>query len=272
LKASPREGEMEGGQTAAEYVPDIFEQLFREEPYALPIHDYMDSQVEVNAKMRTILVDWLVEVHTKYRLQQATLFLTINLIDRYLSRSVVLRKRLQLVGVVAMFIAAKFEEVDPPSACSLTYITDNAYTKEDIFALECTFLTALDFKVLVPTAAHFLDHLQRTNRCDPLHKELAQYILELGLLDIHMIQHRPSVLAASALFLSNEIMNRTPLWPTAVALASRRTRSSLKSCVEEFRELLDAAPRDTFQAIRKKYSRQHHLAVAKHLGGSSAIS
>jgi len=170
-----------------------------------------------------------------------------------------------------MFIAAKFEEVDPPTACNLAYITDNAYTKEDIFALECTFLTNVDFKILVPTAAHFLDHLQRTNRCDPLHKELAQYILELGLLDIRMIRHKPSCLAASALFLSNQLSSRTPLWPTAVALASRHTRSSLKSCVEEFRELLDAAPRGSFQAIRKKYSRPLHLAVAKHhLAGSSA--
>merc|ERR1711972_514080 len=183
-----------------------------------------------------------------------------------------MRKRLQLVGVVALFIAAKFEEVDPPTACNLAYITDNAYTKDDIFSLECIFLTTLDFKVLVPTAAHFLDHLQRTNRCDPLQKELAQYILELGLLDIRMIRYKSSCLAASALFLSNQIMSRTPLWPTAVALASRHTRSSLKACAEEFRELLDAAPRGALQAIRKKYSHHHHLAVARVAAGSSATS
>merc|ERR1719265_868305 len=102
----------------------------------------------------------------KYRLRPESLYLTINLIDRYLSKMPVLRKRLQLVGVVAMFIAAKFEEITPPELHDFVYITDNAYTKEDILVMECTMLSTLGFQIVVPTAAHFLDQLQKYNQCD----------------------------------------------------------------------------------------------------------
>merc|ERR1719343_1912729 len=101
----------------------------------------MDTQTEITPKMRTILVDWLIEVHMKYKLRNESLHLTLNLIDRYLTRMPVMRTRLQLVGVVAMFIAAKFEEIDPPKVTDFVYITDNAYTKEDILFMECTVLT-----------------------------------------------------------------------------------------------------------------------------------
>lgn len=70
--------------------------------------------MEINAKMRTILADWLVEVHHKFELMPETLYLTINVIDRYLSMETVLRRELQLVGVSAMLIASKYEEIWAP--------------------------------------------------------------------------------------------------------------------------------------------------------------
>merc|ERR1719188_2033389 len=82
----------------------------------------------------------------KCKLRPETLYLTVNIIDRYLSVRKVARSRLQLVGVVALFIASKFEEINPPKAAELTYITDNTYTKLEVLDLECTMLAALDFK------------------------------------------------------------------------------------------------------------------------------
>merc|ERR1719460_2025597 len=116
----------------------------------------------------------------KYRLRPETLHLTINLIDRYLSKKQTTRKRLQLVGVAAMFIAAKFEEINPPELHDWVYITDNAYKTDDVLMMECTMLTTLSFQVMVPTAAHFFEGLAKANCCDGVHHDLAQYILELG--------------------------------------------------------------------------------------------
>lgn len=260
--ADPFEAEVDGTEEASEYGPAIFNQLFRKEVLSMPLSSYMDSQHEVTPKMRGILIDWLVDVQAKYRMRPETLFLTVNLIDRYLTRVQVSRRRLQLVGVVAMLIAAKFEELEAPLAESLVYITDNAYTRKEIFDLECKFLAAVDFAVLVPTAAHFLDRLQRANKSDTFHQELARYILELGAVEYGMIAYEPSRMAAAALLLSNKLMCRQPAWSPAMARVSRWPQASLETCACELRGLLERAPQRSLQAVRKKYSAEKRYSVA----------
>ena len=74
----------------------------------------MANQTEINSKMRKILIDWLIDVHLKYRLLPETLFIAINLIDRYAQRTTITRRKYQLVGVTCLMIAAKYEEIYPP--------------------------------------------------------------------------------------------------------------------------------------------------------------
>ena len=74
----------------------------------------MDSQPEINFKMRSILMDWLTEVHRKFELMPETLYLTFNIVDRYLSVKTVPRRELQLVGISSMLIACKYEEIWAP--------------------------------------------------------------------------------------------------------------------------------------------------------------
>jgi len=265
--ASPRDdipvwGESENIQHVGEYANEIFAHLFREESNYLPRPNYMENQSDINQKMRAILIDWLVEVHMKYRLRSETLFLTVNLIDRYLTRMPVMRKRLQLVGVVAMFIAAKFEEIHPPEVADFVYITDSAYTKEDILTMECQMLTTLNFQVVVPTAAHFMDRLQRLNGSDAVQREVALYLIELALLDFRMIRHTPSHLCAAALMLTNELFGRTS-WPQLMVQHARHEQAHLRPCAEELRALLDGAPAHWLQAVRKKYLLPQHQSVAK---------
>lgn len=92
----------------------------------------MEEQPDITEKMRAILIDWLVEVHLKFKLLPETLYLTVNLIDRYLERKTILRDKLQLVGVTCMLIACKYEEIYPPIVKDFVYITDNAYSHQEI--------------------------------------------------------------------------------------------------------------------------------------------
>lgn len=249
-------------QLVAEYEVEIDGQLFREELNFLPHPDYMDTQPDINARMRAILVDWLIEVHLKYRLRPETLYLAISIIDRYLTRMPVMRKRLQLVGVTAMFIASKFEEINPPEIQDFVYITDNAYTRDNLLQMECCMLTSLRFQLVSVTAFHFADRLQRINRCTSEHRSLSQYLVELSLVDIRMIRYPPSHLVAAALLLSNELVGRLPLWPVALAQQARHTEQQLRGCAEELRALLYAAPHSSLQAVRKKYLTPEHNCVA----------
>jgi cyclin B len=103
----------------------------------------MSSQKEITASMRSILIDWLVDVHHKFKLLQETLFLTVNLIDRYLTSHQVLRSKLQLVGVAAMFIASKYEEIYAPELKDFVYVCDKAYAKEEILDMESKILLSV---------------------------------------------------------------------------------------------------------------------------------
>lgn len=117
---------------ATAYVQEMYEH-FREQEISKSVRPvYMAKQEHINERMRSILVDWLVEVHLKFKLVPETLYLTVNLIDRYLERSSVSRPKLQLVGVTSLLIASKYEEIYPPELRDLVYICDRAYTRQDV--------------------------------------------------------------------------------------------------------------------------------------------
>mmetsp|Transcript_12990 Transcript_12990/g.29473 ORF Transcript_12990/g.29473 Transcript_12990/m.29473 type:complete len:553 (+) Transcript_12990:73-1731(+) len=246
-----------------DYADEILELLFTEEAHNLPVPNYMEHQRDINGRMRGILVDWLVEVHMKYKLRRETLHLTVCLIDRYLTRMPVMRRRLQLVGVVAMFLAAKFEEISPPEVGDFVYITDRAYLKEDILNMECVMLQTLHFQLNFPTAAHFAARLQHENDCDDTHTEVVHYLLELTLLDISMIRYSPSHIVAAALLLSNELLGRASAWPPRMAELSRYAEPALRQCKEEIRRLQMAAPHNQLQAVYRKYCHEAHHKVAR---------
>jgi cyclin B len=249
-------------QHVAEYAHDIFRNLQRDEPMGLPSPNYMERQVQVNAKMRAILVDWLVDVHKKYKLHAETLFLAVSLIDRYLELQVTAQRHLQLVGVTALLVAAKFEEVYPPQIKDFVYVTDKAYSREDILQMEVSMLRVLQFKICRPTAINFLERYQLINGCTDAHRDLAQYLLELTLVDYKMIKYAPSHLAAAAILLSNKLLGR-PAWTPAAVRHTRFTESMLRECAKEMCYDLEMAEQSQLQAVRKKYSQQKYHSVAK---------
>ena len=117
------------------YVQDMYEHFRSKESSTSVRPVYMEDQRYINERMRSILVDWLVEVHLKFKLVPETLYLTINIIDRYLAKATVTRPKLQLVGVTALLIASKYEEIYPPELRDLVYICDRAYSKNEVRAL-----------------------------------------------------------------------------------------------------------------------------------------
>jgi len=242
---------------------DIYGLLGRSEGRHLPRHNYMDAQADITPKMRAILVDWLVDVHRKYKLRLETLFLTVNLIDRFLDQRQTIRQKLQLVGAAAMLIASKFQDINPPKISDFVYITDNAYTKEDILQMEVVILADLKFDLCIPTPAHFMERYQRLNQCpkDSLHYHLLHYILELSLMDIQMIRYEPSHLVAAATLMSNKLMKQ-PAWPPMVSRQCKFDLPAVKDCAEDLFGLLEAAQKSPMQAVRKKFSHEKYCSVA----------
>lgn len=105
-------------------------------------------------RMRSILVDWIMEVCEVYRLRRMTFYLAVDYIDRYLSlKPATPKQHLQLVGISALFIAAKLEEIYPPKLKEFSYVCDGACSDEDILNCEILILNSLiwDVNPMTPT-------------------------------------------------------------------------------------------------------------------------
>ncbi len=162
----------------------------------------MLEQTDINAKMRAILVDWLIEVHMKFRLVPETLYLCINIIDRYCMKVKVRRAKLQLVGVTALLIACKYEEIYPPEVRDCVYITDSAYQREEVLNMEQDIVHKLGFRITVPTAYSFLQRYLKLLKAPSMVRHAACYYTERTLQEHDMLCYPPSLVCAAAVVLA----------------------------------------------------------------------
>ncbi|KAL5521768.1 CLB2 [Sanghuangporus sanghuang] len=195
----------------SEYTADIFNYLRHLEQLTMPNPNYMENQKELAWKMRGILVDWLIQVHSRFRLVPETLFLCVNLIDRFLSARVVSLAKLQLVGVTCMFIAAKVEETIAPSVTNFIYCTDSCYTEQEILQAEKYILKTLDWNLSYPPPYNFLRRISKADEYNVQTRTLGKYFCEVGCLEWRLIAAPPSLLAASAMWLARLVLD-CPDW------------------------------------------------------------
>jgi G2/mitotic-specific cyclin 1/2 len=200
--------DLEDPLMVAEYVVDIFEYLKKLEVSTQPNADYMDHQEDLEWKMRGILVDWLIEVHTRFHLLPETLFLAVNIIDRFLSSKVVQLDRLQLVGVTAMFIASKYEEVLSPHVANFRHVADDGFTEAEILSAERYVLSALNYDLSYPNPMNFLRRISKADNYDIQTRTLGKYLMEISLLDHRFMHYLPSHIAAASMYLARKILER----------------------------------------------------------------
>ncbi|KAJ6997921.1 cyclin-A1-1 [Populus alba x Populus x berolinensis] len=259
-------------QLCATIACDIYKHLRASEMKKRPSTDFMERiQKDINASMRAILVDWLVEVAEEYRLVPDTLYLTVNYIDRYLSGNVMNRQRLQLLDFTISCInkedddiARKYEEICAPQVEEFCYITDNTYFRDEVLEMESTVLNYLKFEMTAPTAKCFLRRFVRAaqgiNEVPSMQLEcLANYIAELSLLEYTMLCYAPSLVAASAIFLAKYILlpSKRP-WNCTLQHYTLYEPVDLCHCVKDLYRLCCGSHNSTLPAIREKYS-QHKL-------------
>ena len=247
---------------STEYVNDIISYLRTTKVETTPFRDYMTSvQKEINPNMRSILVDWLVEVADEYSLTSETLFLTLNYLDRYLSLKSVKRNKLQLVGITCMLVASKYEEIYAPQVDDFCYITDNTYARDDILLMERHILDALRFELTQPTARQFLKYLTSVCGADSDLESLATYFIELALLDYGFLSYCPSVVASSALVLAHFTSERV-LSVVAFQKCSYYSPLEIRSCIHDLNEHHQRIQTGPKLAVVEKYSKPKYKNVA----------
>lgn len=137
----------------------IYFYLFLQHQFA--VRDYMNRQVCLSKWMRSLLIDWMVEIQESFELNHETLYLAVKLVDLYLSRVTVSKETLQLVGVASMFIASKYDERIPPLVDDFLYICDGAYKRKELLRMEIDILKVCDFDLGIPLSYRFLRRYAR---------------------------------------------------------------------------------------------------------------
>ncbi|BFZ63163.1 hypothetical protein YB2330_004283 [Saitoella coloradoensis] len=244
--------EMERAMNATfedEYRCEVEDWMFHMEGLTTPSVEMMDMQPDLQWYMRPHLIDFLIEIHHQLRLSPSTLHLAINLIDRYTSRRVVYRKHYQLVGVAALWIAAKYEDSKEkvPTVRELRAMCCGAYEEDMFLQMEVHVLNTCEWSIGHPTADSFLQLLlsdktvvQRDDSVKTVH--LARYLNEIALFTREFLKFQPSVIANAALLLSRHILGqrRQPATP----------QGPLRDCIALFADSLDHG----FPCLLQKYT------------------
>ncbi|CAL8377591.1 unnamed protein product [Gadus morhua 'NCC'] len=258
----------------AEYVKDIYAYLMALEQKQSVRPNYMQGY-EINERMRALLVDWLIQVHSRFQLLQETLYLTVAILDRFLQVQPVSRKKLQLVGVTAMLVASKYEEMYSPEVADFAYITDNAFTKGQILLMEQMILRGLDFNLGRPLPLHFLRRASKAANSNVEKHTLAKYLMELTLVDFAMVHYRPSEIAAASLCLSQLLLEDLPWSPTQHHYATYDV-GHLKPIMQHMAKNVVTVNggKTKFQAVKTKYSSSKlmKISLTPHLKSSALMA
>ncbi|KAI0829962.1 A/B/D/E cyclin [Hypoxylon sp. FL0890] len=243
----------------AEYAPDIFEYLRELERKVVARPNYIIHQDELEWKTRSILVDWLIEVHTRFHLLPETLFLAVNIIDRFLSQKVVQLDRVQLVGITAMFIAAKYEEVLSPHVSNYRMVSDDGFSDAEILSAERFILETLNYDLSYPNPMNFLRRISKADDYDIQSRTIGKFLMEISIVDYRFLAYRPSHVAAAAMYLSRMILDRGE-WDPAIAYFAGYTEEEIEPVFELMVDYL-ARP-ICHEAFYKKYASKKFMKAS----------
>ncbi|KAK4041813.1 cyclin-like protein [Parachaetomium inaequale] len=252
----------------AEYGDEIFAYMRELETQMLPNAHYMDEQTEIQWSMRSVLMDWLVQVHHRFCLLPETLFLTVNYIDRFLSVKVVSLGKLQLVGATALFVAAKYEEINCPSVQEIVYMVDSGYSVDEILKAERFMLSMLHFELGWPGPMSFLRRISKADDYDLETRTLAKYFLEITIMDERFVSSPPSYLAAGAHCISRLFLGKGD-WSLAHVHYSGYTLAQLKPLVKMLFECCQY-PRKHHSAVYEKYATPKYKQSSTFVEGKMA--
>lgn len=268
----------------AEYISDVmatYEELEEDEDFKIyPF--YMETQTDLNEKMRELLVDWLCQVHTKFHLSATSFFYGISILDRFLCKTNVKRDKLQLVGCAALWMACKYEEIFAPEIRDFVTISDDSFDYSDMIKAEKYITEGLKFKLGGPTVYMFIRRYLNVVGCCVRVQHIAGFIVEFIQQKITFLKYKQSLVAASVLFYCflveeyNQRENKENVFgpPTdlkylvwddnVVRVSGYRKEDILKSsCIHQMRDSLVKYFDSNYKAVMTKYSSEKHYFVAK---------
>ena len=268
-------------QIPKEYINIIYHNLLLEENKGIiPYPDYSKiiSQKEINEQMRSILIDWIIDVHYKFNFTDETLFMTVLIIDRYISYKSISKKKFQLLGITALLISCKHEEIILPKIEDFIYITDNAYVKEDVFDMENNILDILNFNLIAPSPIKFYEYLALKFEFDKKKFLLGKYLMESFMVDINYVKFRASVIACASIYIVmkyykmknyKEAYNKKyyNVGENDVSDKKFKNEADIKECAKDICIFVDNVNKTNFLSCKNKYASDINEKVSLIISG-----
>ena len=260
-------------QIPKDYLNTKYYNLLVEEGHEItskPVHTYMKKQKEINDQMRSILVDWIIDVHHKFGFTDETLFMTVSIIDRYCSSEQISRIKYQCLGITALMIACKHEEINVPKVEDFIYITDNAYTKEEVFKMENDVLSKLNFELLYPSPIKFYEYLSLHFNFSKKYHFLGKYLMETFLLDLKYVKYKPSVISCACTYIVMKffkMINYRQSYEKKFFLLDENVNTipsgcGVKDCAQDICIYVDNINNTNLLSCQKKYSKNEFENVS----------
>ncbi|KAJ2068522.1 G2/mitotic-specific cyclin [Coemansia sp. S155-1] len=243
----------------SEYISDIIEYLRKRELVTMPKPTYMGKQKDLTWEMRRVLVNWMVQIHYQLRMLPETLFLAVNILDRFLSKRQVAVRKFQLVGLTAVMVACKYEESTTPHIDDFVYLAGNSYTAKEILNTEVFILTVLEFDMSYPNPMTFLRRVSKAEDYNMQTRTVAKYLMEICLVDHRLMQYPPSQIAAAGIYLGRRMLESGP-WTANLRHYSGYTEDELEPLVAVMLDHLLSTPADEFVFL--KYQHRRFLTVS----------
>ena len=192
-----------------EYLDEIYINLLLDEKkFKNKINpEYFSFQKSINYKMRSILIDWIIEIHFYFKFLKKTLFQTVYIIDAYLSKKNIDKKFLQLLGVASLLISCKENEIIYPSLKKLIQLTDNAFSISELKNMEIKIMKTLNFDILSPTAEEFFEINAKFFNFSDEHMCVGEYFLKCSLIGYNMLKYNQSTIAIACGYIIMKCFN-----------------------------------------------------------------
>lgn len=191
------------------YQQDLLNDFYLREKKYLPNRKYLKHQTQINGSHRQKLIDWLVDINYKLNFSNETLFMCVNLIDRFLSKKCVSLAKFKLFGITSLFICSKYEEIHfPPIKNYLETLQLENVTADDIINSERYIIKVLDYDLMYVQPLAFLRYITKCNNYETRTRLLAKYFMEITLVHEEFIGVKGSAIAAAAFSLSCKILQK----------------------------------------------------------------
>lgn len=229
------------------------------------INDHISSSEniidETEVKLRAITIDWMYKTHLKLKLEPDTFYLAINYFDRF-SLKCSDKSKYQLYAVTSLFIASKFEEIYPPVLLDFVESTSNSVSKRDILKAEVSMLNLLDFELSMPTPYFFLQRYSKLCNLNSKEFFLAQYIVEMCLLDSNKMNIKSSDIALGSIYLTGIICKKKFLSESLLDEANIK-ENEIQSLAQKLKNVISFCEKYQLSSIEEKFSKPKFMEVSK---------